>query len=167
MHSEPERPLPLIEFRSLEPPDDQIWNPSHRSCPEIGPQIQIRLLDETENQSEALISERCGETENGSIRGGGCHTSSSGGNGLGVLSSRKHHLWPSHARSGLSSRLEHSFLTRTISRESVRTSTQALSKCCCETVQQQTCGSGHQIEGPLILGTGHGVGKDIVINKSI
>lgn len=39
MHSEPERPLPLIEFASLEPPVElQTLNPNHRSCPEISPE---------------------------------------------------------------------------------------------------------------------------------
>ncbi|EEC14839.1 potassium intermediate small conductance calcium-activated channel, putative, partial [Ixodes scapularis] len=37
MHSEPERSLPLVEFRPLEPPAP----PNYRSCPEIGPQIQV------------------------------------------------------------------------------------------------------------------------------
>lgn len=48
------------------------------------------------------------------------------------------HLWPSHARSGLSQRLEHTFLTRAISRESVRLSTQAL------------CGSEPSERQPLV-----------------
>ncbi|PRD26271.1 UNVERIFIED_CONTAM: Small conductance calcium-activated potassium channel protein [Trichonephila clavipes] len=36
------------------------------------------------------------------------------------------HLWPPHARLGLSSRLEHSFLTKTVSRESVAASLRQL-----------------------------------------
>lgn len=52
----------------------------------------------------------------------------SGGGGYNSRASPrvKRHLWPSHARSVLSSRLEHSFLTRAVSRESVRLSTHAL-----------------------------------------
>lgn len=49
MHSEPERTMPMAEFRSLEPPSDQSMQPSYRSCPEIGPQITVRSYDDSEN----------------------------------------------------------------------------------------------------------------------
>ncbi|KAI1301912.1 Small conductance calcium-activated potassium channel protein [Halotydeus destructor] len=105
MHSEPERGVPLIELWSLEPPADS--EPSYRSCPEIGPEITVAYDDD------------CNEL------------SPLGPNGVRVNSTvvtrAAAHLWPSHARSVLNSRLEHSFLTRAISRESVlRLSNQAL-----------------------------------------
>lgn len=49
----------------------------------------------------------------------GGFASSSAGRGGGPPFGRSH-LWPPHARLGLSARLEHSFLTKTVSRESVR-----------------------------------------------
>lgn len=124
MHSEPERPLPLIEFQPLEPPNEQTFNPNYRSCPEISPEIKIQTDDEGRvlcvNRNNSLLptakidSNRCGNT-------------SIGGPTFNCRGSRvKHHLWPNHARSGLSSRLDHTFLTRTVSRESMRLSTHAL-----------------------------------------
>lgn len=133
MHSEPERPLPLIEFASLEPPaiELQTLNPNHRSCPEISPE-RAKL----ENQSASLCSDSGSAvitvTPRSHVLPGGhrCSIGTAAASG-GAYSCRvsprvKRHLWPSHARSVLSSRLEHSFLTRTVSRESMRLSTHAL-----------------------------------------
>ncbi|RWS08428.1 small conductance calcium-activated potassium channel protein 1-like protein [Dinothrombium tinctorium] len=162
MHSEPERPMPLVEFRALELPNDQTFNPSYRSCPEIGPQIKIREADESEpnvevdkTKNEAAVSAPTAGAGKGRGGGNAC------GVGSTLIGSKgKPHLWPSHARLGLTSRLEHSFLTRTISRESVRLSTQALN-CCCETqplFHQQSSGSGHASAAHHIAATpaGHG-----------
>lgn len=121
MHSEPERPMPLVEFKSLKPPEDT--NPNHRSCPEISPERQ--RMDSISHQ-QSVTSNR----SNVSVPSGhrcSISISTSGGAYSCKVSPRvKHHLWPSHARSLLSSRLEHSFLTRTVSRESMRLSTHAL-----------------------------------------
>ncbi|XP_076331885.1 small conductance calcium-activated potassium channel protein 1-like [Tachypleus tridentatus] len=105
MYSEPERHLPLVEFRPLEQPADT--SPSHsnyRSCPEIRPEIQIQevnpgaeRVDDSDTTPSTVICCNSNNTDN----------------------KRRTHLWPPHARRGLSARLEHSFLTRTISRESV------------------------------------------------
>ena len=175
MHSEPERPLPLIEFASLQPPVElqTLANPNHRSCPEISPsehqlyqqqqqaQYQQYLLQQAHNQHSSFASSggrssvagpadaqhsMSIESTGSSYRGGGggygsysnaaaasfhrCSISTTGSAstvGRQLCSPRvKRHLWPSHARSVLSSRLEHSFLTRTVSRESMRLSTHAL-----------------------------------------
>ena len=128
MHSEPERPLPLIEFASLEPPVElQILNPNHRSCPEISPE---RAKLDANSQSSSNQCESGASTRSHVLASAGghrCSISTSGGAYSCRVSPRvKRHLWPSHARSVLSSRLEHSFLTRTVSRESMRLSTHAL-----------------------------------------
>lgn len=158
MHSEPERPLPLIEFASLQPPVElqTLSNPSHRSCPEISPespseqQMQHQPHQHYLHQhsftssrsggpadpSMSIESTGSGGVYRGLMCGGNaaaaasyhrCSISNaSTGSRLCASPRVKRHLWPSHARSVLSSRLEHSFLTRTVSRESMRLSTHAL-----------------------------------------
>lgn len=194
MHSEPERPLPLIEFASLQPPVElQIINPNHRSCPEISPDNQQETQSNNNNnkssnphhhhhhhqhslhhqprhhhlqqhrpsttshrlqQHSKPMSIYSGNSGSSVVSGSGSHrsgshrqsslTSSSGHRcsigslavaggataggahvGCRVSPRAKHHLWPTHARSLISSRLEHSFLTRTVD-ESMRLSTHAL-----------------------------------------
>lgn len=130
MHSEPERPLALVEFRPLEPPNDQACNPSYRSCPEIGPQIRICQLSEEltaglDNRAALANFTTVTTASSASKASQRCSSISSATVGY------RQHLWPSHARTSGVSRLEHSFLTKTVSRESVRQSTQALN--CCET----------------------------------
>ena len=122
MHSEPERSLPLVEFHPLEPPNEQ--NINYRSCPEIGPDVKIRRPEDDKSsvsryalRNEFLFANKA-KVDNLSR------------NTHNFIGSRvRHHIWPPHARSGLSSRLEHSFLTRTVSRESMRLSTHALNAC--------------------------------------
>ncbi|KAG8184348.1 hypothetical protein JTE90_006751 [Oedothorax gibbosus] len=115
MHSEPERPLPLVEFQHLEQQtaDDgtELKNATgspqvnYRSCPEIRPEIQVQpatlrkdiLYERAEPERRLLLRQPP----------------------VGV--GRRSHLWP-----GLSSRLEHSFLTRAVSRESVANSLRQL-----------------------------------------
>ena len=130
MHSEPERPLPLIEFQPLELPNDQSFNPNHRSCPEIRPEMKNRQKEWEEEQNCVNRNTNVSFAGNNNSRVCG---GTGGGVGSNVLNMRgarvKHHLWPSHARNVLSSRLEHSFLTRTVSRESMRQSTHALNAC--------------------------------------
>lgn len=176
MHSEPERPLPLIEFASLQPPVElQIINPNHRSCPEISPDNQLNSQNNNKSsphrhqhslqhphhhqhhhsqRSTKPMSIYSGNSGSSVVSGSGTHRSSShrqssltsssghrcsisnstvaggatagGAHGCRVSPRAKHHLWPTHARSLISSRLEHSFLTRTVSRESMRLSTHAL-----------------------------------------
>lgn len=115
MHSEPERSLPLIELTSLQPPVElQTLNPNHRSCPEISPDRCRPEQPYAQSMSVESSSSR-----------GPYGPASSGHRRCSVSPRVKRHLWPSHARSG-ASRLEHSFLTRTVSRESMRLSTHAL-----------------------------------------
>ncbi|RWS23231.1 small conductance calcium-activated potassium channel protein 1-like protein, partial [Leptotrombidium deliense] len=167
MHSEPERSMPLVEFRSLEPPNDQAFSPSYRSCPEIGPQIKIRAVEEDgdpnanfEEKNDAICAPSAFTAGKG--RSGNA-TCSGAGTTLNVIGSKvKPHLWPSHARLGLTSRLEHSFLTRTISRESVRLSSQALN--CCETqplFPQQSSTSGHASAGHFFPSSAAGTTRGV------
>lgn len=147
MHSEPERSLPLVEFRPLEPPAP----PNYRSCPEIGPQIQVvqfapgggttvgGVREEDETCGDGATYVHLNESQ---IRRASAWAAAGGGGGgaaaaaaavvvpsavtagtapVGACASAKQrHLWTPHTRLGLSARLEHSFLTRTVSRESVR-----------------------------------------------
>ncbi|XP_075745556.1 small conductance calcium-activated potassium channel [Rhipicephalus microplus] len=129
MHSEPERSLPLVEFKTLEPPAP----PNYRSCPEIGPQIQVVQFTGPGVSEE---DECCpGYDVDGGGEDGGFRRSSAWGAPGGAPpagraacepaaapSQQRPHLWTPHTRLGLSARLEHSFLTRTVSRESVRCS---------------------------------------------
>ncbi|CAG2105950.1 unnamed protein product [Medioppia subpectinata] len=133
MHSEPERSLPLVEFQPLELPNDQSFNPNHRSCPEIRPEMKNRQKELEDDQNclnrnaNALM---CSANKEVGSRCGLNATSGAVVANAGVFNFRgarvKHHLWPSHARNVMSSRLEHSFLTRTVSRESMRQSTHTL-----------------------------------------
>ncbi|CAN7937639.1 unnamed protein product, partial [Ixodes hexagonus] len=141
MHSEPERSLPLVEFRPLEPPAP----PNYRSCPEIGPQIQVVQfaggggaagVREEDNEAGGDLSEDLSDLglRRASAWGaaGGAATGAPLASGAGTTtatlssaaacaaSKPRPHLWTPHTRLGLSARLEHSFLTRTVSRESVR-----------------------------------------------
>lgn len=124
MHSEPERALPLVEFKPLEPPAP----PNYRSCPEIGPQIQVHapsIVAVGVCEDESLVRhapvwsavgdvpEDASGVADGAAVGGGA-------SGSGAAAPKRPHLWTPHTRLGLSARLEHSFLTRTVSRESVR-----------------------------------------------
>ncbi|XP_077510807.1 small conductance calcium-activated potassium channel isoform X2 [Amblyomma americanum] len=139
MHSEPERSLPLVEFKTLEPPAP----PNYRSCPEIGPQIQVVQFTGggggVREEDECCPSGYDVDSEDG---GTGFRRSSAwgapasagappaaracgGGVGEQPAPSQRPHLWTPHTRLGLSARLEHSFLTRTVSRESVRCATDA------------------------------------------
>jgi hypothetical protein len=130
MHSEPERPLPLVEFQPLEPPNEQTCNPNYRSCPEISPEFKARQTDHDEEQNFRNRSSYIKNINNRTENFNRCSNASIGGTVFNFCGPRvKHHLWPSHARSLLSSRLEHSFLTRTVSRESMRLSTHALNNC--------------------------------------
>ncbi|XP_015784523.1 small conductance calcium-activated potassium channel protein-like isoform X2 [Tetranychus urticae] len=176
MHSEPERPEPTVGLDSLEPPVDATLQPSYRSCPEIGPQITIKSCDEPDEKELQLIRDHSCVTHR---RRSNATTACCRGHNVvntniappfGVIGSKvRHHLWPSHARLGLS-RLDHSFLTRTISRESVRLSSQALNCCCeastplfhcshlqpnssCQQQQKQTSSSSHH--------TGYAVGSTV------
>lgn len=127
MHSEPERSLPLVEFKTLEPPAP----PNYRSCPEIGPQIQVVQFTGPGVSEE---DECCpGYDVDGGGEDGGFRRSSAWGapappagraacEPAAAPSQQRPHLWTPHTRLGLSARLEHSFLTRTVSRESVRCS---------------------------------------------
>ncbi|CAN7988453.1 unnamed protein product, partial [Ixodes pacificus] len=141
MHSEPERSLPLVEFRPLEPPAP----PNYRSCPEIGPQIQVVQfagtggggaggVREEDNEAGGDLSEDLTDlglrraSAWGAAGGGGAAAGAPLAAGTGstlaaaacAASKPRPHLWTPHTRLGLSARLEHSFLTRTVSRESVR-----------------------------------------------
>ncbi|XP_035225503.1 small conductance calcium-activated potassium channel protein 1-like [Stegodyphus dumicola] len=127
MHSEPERPLPLVEFQPLE--QQAVNNTSelnvgsgspqanYRSCPEIRPEIQVqpatlqREITEREPERRLLRQPPVGGFTSG---------------GRASVGGGRSHLWPPHARLGLSSRLEHSFLTKTVSRESVAASLRQL-----------------------------------------
>lgn len=129
MHSEPERSLPLVEFKTLEPPAP----PNYRSCPEIGPQIQVVQFTGPGVSEE---DECCPgyDVDAGGEDGGFRRSSAWGAPGgappagraacepAAAPSQQRPHLWTPHTRLGLSARLEHSFLTRTVSRESVRCS---------------------------------------------
>ncbi|KAH6933088.1 hypothetical protein HPB50_012084 [Hyalomma asiaticum] len=134
MHSEPERSLPLVEFKTLEPPAP----PNYRSCPEIGPQIQVVQFTGpgVSEEDECCPGYDVDAGEDG-VGGAGVRRSSAwgapgpGGGGAPPAgraacepapSQQRPHLWTPHTRLGLSARLEHSFLTRTVSRESVRCS---------------------------------------------
>ncbi|XP_054159589.1 small conductance calcium-activated potassium channel protein 2-like [Oppia nitens] len=136
MHSEPERSLPLVEFQPLELPNDQSFNPNHRSCPEIRPEMKNQRMNSEDDPNCPNKMQNLSSVGNKvDIVCGGNY----GASGVGTANDQvfrfrgarvKHHLWPSHARNLLSSRLEHSFLTRTVSRESMRQSTHALNSCC-------------------------------------
>lgn len=111
MHSEPERPLTGLEIpNSL----------NYRSCPEIGPGFREDKKQSTNKSSNVnnqgnIISNNCSWGLRKHFRG----------IATGSSSRQSHHLWPSHARSGLS-RLEHMNMTRAIcssSRESIRGTT--------------------------------------------
>lgn len=135
MHSEPERSLPLVEFKTLEPPAP----PNYRSCPEIGPQIQVVQFTTPAGAGVREEDESCcgpgGADEDGFRRSSvwGAAAAAGGGGGAppagravagcepaAAAAAQRPHLWTPHTRLGLSARLEHSFLTRTVSRESVR-----------------------------------------------
>ncbi|KAL1414342.1 hypothetical protein MTO96_007581 [Rhipicephalus appendiculatus] len=130
MHSEPERSLPLVEFKTLEPPAP----PNYRSCPEIGPQIQVVQFTGPGVSEEDECCPGYDVDGGGEDGGGGFRRSSAWGAPGGAPpagraacepaapSQQRPHLWTPHTRLGLSARLEHSFLTRTVSRESVRCS---------------------------------------------
>ncbi|XP_023218522.1 small conductance calcium-activated potassium channel protein 2-like [Centruroides sculpturatus] len=112
MHSEPEHSLPLVEFRPLEQPSEggSTCQASHRSCPEIRPEIHVQA-SEVENGQQQQQQQLEKEEEIATV--------------APLADERRttpvsRHLWTPNTRSGLSSRLEHSFLTRTVSRESVR-----------------------------------------------
>ncbi|XP_022240273.1 small conductance calcium-activated potassium channel protein-like isoform X2 [Limulus polyphemus] len=116
MHSEPERPLPLVEFRPLEQPADTDTSQSnYRSCPEIRPDIQIQKVDAVDKKKEELVAAPSPVTYFDKIETNKTENKP------------RTHLWPPHMRQGLSARLEHSFLTRTISRESVGLSSAGIS----------------------------------------
>lgn len=196
MHSEPERPLPLIEFASLQPPVElqTLANPiNHRSCPEISPsetqmQQQEQQLQYAEQHHQyqqylhqhSFTSSRSGgptaepsmSIESTGSGGGGYRSGMYGGGGYTAAAAASYHrcsisststggyrdrlcasprvkrhlwhLWPSHARSVLNSRL----MTRTVSRESMRLSTHALNS----GPPAQTSGSG----GGVSSGAGAG-----------
>uniref|UniRef100_A0A131YWX3 Potassium intermediate/small conductance calcium-activated channel subfamily N, invertebrate n=1 Tax=Rhipicephalus appendiculatus TaxID=34631 RepID=A0A131YWX3_RHIAP len=130
MHSEPERSLPLVEFKTLEPPAP----PNYWSCPEIGPQIQVVQFTGPGVSEEDECCPGYDVDGGGEDGGGGFRRSSAWGAPGGAPpagraacepaapSQQRPHLWTPHTRLGLSARLEHSFLTRTVSRESVRCS---------------------------------------------
>ncbi|KAI2796373.1 Small conductance calcium-activated potassium channel protein 2 [Blomia tropicalis] len=150
MHSEPERSLPLIEYSSLQPPSIEFGtlNPNHRSCPEFNPAERFVVMDQrslmqlhqirSDSQSSCSVQSKYGagsgsgppqsQQQQQPPQPGSSSSSSNATYNCRVSprSVHKRHLWPSHARSLLSSRLEHSFLTRTVSRESMRLSTHAL-----------------------------------------
>lgn len=167
MHSEPERPVPLIEFRSLEPPTNIIFNPSYRSCPEIGPAIHIQHSDhrfsckpfEQGSNRDIICLTHRKRSNVGYVKS---HTGNAASNAAASLigSKVRHHLWPSHARLGLTSRLDHRFLSRTISKESVRLSSQALN-CWCDTQPffHSHTGVNDHVQGSHISGSipGHGL----------
>ncbi|XP_075541514.1 small conductance calcium-activated potassium channel isoform X2 [Dermacentor variabilis] len=155
MHSEPERSLPLVEFKTLEPPAP----PNYRSCPEIGPQIQVVQFTGPGVSEE---DECCPgyDVDGGEDGGAGFRRSSAwgapapGGGGAPPAgraacepapSQQRPHLWTPHTRLGLSARLEHSFLTRTVSRESVRCSATDAGLLPASSSQQQP--SSHQAAG--------------------
>ncbi|XP_076355592.1 small conductance calcium-activated potassium channel protein-like isoform X2 [Tachypleus tridentatus] len=116
MHSEPERPLPLVEFRQLEQPADTDTSQSnYRSCPEIRPDIQIQKVDTVSKKKEELVTAPSPITYYDEL------------DNSKAENKPRTHLWPPHMRQGLSARLEHSFLTRTISRESVGLSSTGIS----------------------------------------
>ncbi|KAF8784496.1 small conductance calcium-activated potassium channel protein 1-like isoform X2 [Argiope bruennichi] len=127
MHSEPERPLPLVEFQPLEQQNStdstELNNvtgspqANYRSCPEIRPEIQVQPAAlQREILYEQPERRLLRQPPIGGLASGGGRVSSAG----------RSHLWPPHARLGLSSRLEHSFLTKTVSRESVAASLRQL-----------------------------------------
>ena len=161
MHSEPDRPLPLVEFASLQPPVElQTLNPNHRSCPEISPErVKLELSGPSAFNDHAMPSSA------GSVvsrphhpnfsTAHRCSISTSGGTYSCRVSPRvKRHLWPSHARSLLSSRLEHSFLTRTVSRESMRLSTHALNMITASSTANPNSNSCSEIQ-PLMAAICH------------
>lgn len=60
IHSEPERSVQLTEQRSLQPPIDE---PSHRSCPEIGPEILLRAADDDESSKPSHLWSASGSSK--------------------------------------------------------------------------------------------------------